>query len=245
MEGRQLEDLYGADPHRVDVVHPGVDLEIFTPGSKAEARARLGIDPSSPILLFVGRIQPLKAPDVLVRAAAELVRNLDHFRDLTVVICGGPSGSGLDRPTSLIDLTRELGIEASVRFEAPGDRSRLADWYRSADLTVVPSHSESFGLVAVESQACGTPVVAAAVGGLPTAVADGVSGVLVAGHDPRDYAHTINQLLTNPLKMRELQGGARMHASTFGWQATTAELLDTYRSAIADYQAVARVAARQ
>lgn len=245
VEGRQLEDLYGADPHRVDVVHPGVDLEIFTPGSKAEARARLGIDPSSPILLFVGRIQPLKAPDVLVRAAAELVRNHDHFRDLTVVICGGPSGSGLDRPTSLIDLTRELGIEANVRFEAPGDRARLADWYRSADLTVVPSHSESFGLVAVESQACGTPVVAAAVGGLPTAVADGVSGVLVAGHDPRDYAHTINQLLTNPLKMRELQGGARMHASTFGWQATTAELLDTYRSAIADYQAVARVAARQ
>jgi D-inositol-3-phosphate glycosyltransferase len=245
VEGRQLEDLYGADPHRVDVVHPGVDLEIFTPGNKAEARARLGVDPNASILLFVGRIQPLKAPDVLVRAAAELLKSHRYSDELTVVICGGPSGSGLDRPTALIDLVRELGIEANVHFEAPGDRARLADWYRSADVTVVPSHSESFGLVAIESQACGTPVVAAAVGGLPTAVADGVSGILVAGHDPRDYAHAIDGLLNNPARLRELQVGARMHASSFGWQATTAELLDTYRSAMTDYRAVAHVAARQ
>jgi D-inositol-3-phosphate glycosyltransferase len=231
-EKRQLVDLYGADPRRVDVVHPGVDLATFRPGDRAAARRAKGLASDSIVLLFVGRIQPLKAPDVVLGAAAVLAQNPSIRDRLRVVVCGGPSGSGLDRPNALIDHARSLGIQDIVRFEPPGDRQALADWYRAADLTIVPSHSESFGLVAVESQACGTPVVAASVGGLRTAVADGVSGVLIPGHDPRMYAETIMRLLANSEQMNQLRAGARMHAAGFGWDNTARGLLDTYRAAI-------------
>jgi D-inositol-3-phosphate glycosyltransferase len=169
---------------------------------------------------------------VVLGAAAVLAQNPSIRDRLRVVVCGGPSGSGLDRPNALIDQARSLGIQDIVRFEPPGDRQALADWYRAADLTIVPSHSESFGLVAVESQACGTPVVAASVGGLRTAVADGVSGVLIPGHDPRMYAETIMRLLANSEQMNQLRAGARMHAAGFGWDNTARGLLDTYRAAI-------------
>jgi D-inositol-3-phosphate glycosyltransferase len=231
-EKRQLVDLYGADPRRVDVVHPGVDLATFRPGDRAAARRAKGLASDSIVLLFVGRIQPLKAPDVVLGAAAVLAQNPSIRDRLRVVVCGGPSGSGLDRPNALIDHARSLGIQDIVRFEPPGDRHALADWYRAADLTIVPSHSESFGLVAVESQACGTPVVAASVGGLRTAVADGVSGVLIPGHDPRMYAETIMRLLADSEQMNQLRAGARMHAAGFGWDNTARGLLDTYRAAI-------------
>ena len=233
-EARQLIDLYGADPQVVDVVHPGVDLEQFTPGEPGVSRRRLGLAEDSVILLFVGRIQPLKAPDILLRAAARLVETDPVLRSrLLVVVCGGPSGTGLEHPTSLSDLAANLGIADIVRFEPPGDREMLADWYRAADITIVPSYSESFGLVAVEAQACGTPVVAAAVGGLRTAVLHETSGVLVEGHDPRDYATVLRHLIDNPERLAELSRGARMHAASFGWAATTTGLLDTYARAMA------------
>jgi len=231
-EKRQLVELYGADPSRIDVVHPGVDLATFSPGDRAAARRTKGVASDSIVLLFVGRIQPLKAPDVLLGAAAVMAQDPAIRERLRVVVCGGPSGSGLDRPNALIEQARALGIQDIVRFEPPGDRTSLADWYRAADLTIVPSHSESFGLVAVESQACGTPVVAASVGGLRTAVADGVSGALVTGHDPRMYAETILRLMSDRTRMAELQAGARMHAAGFGWDNTTRGLLETYRAAL-------------
>ncbi len=232
-EARQLIDLYGADSQAVDVVHPGVDLEQFTPGEPGVSRRRLGLAEDSVILLFVGRIQPLKAPDILLHAAARLVETDPSLRSrLLVVVCGGPSGTGLEHPTSLSDLAADLGIADIVRFEPPGDRQMLADWYRAADISVVPSYSESFGLVAVEAQACGTPVVAAAVGGLRTAVLHETSGVLVEGHDPRDYASVLRHLIDHPERLAELSRGARMHAATFGWAATTTGLLDTYARAM-------------
>jgi D-inositol-3-phosphate glycosyltransferase len=234
-EAHELVEMYGAHEDRVDVVHPGVDLELFTPGSRSAARRRHGLAEDAIVLLFVGRIQPLKAPDVLVRAAAEMVARDPALRArLKVVICGGPSGTGLARPTSLVDLAATLGISDLVRFEPPDNRDGLADWYRAADVTVVPSHSESFGLVAVESQACGTPVVAAAVGGLRTAVDDHVSGLLVEGHDPRDFATAIAAITSQPRLRQELSGGARMHAAAFGWAATTAGLLSSYSAALAN-----------
>jgi D-inositol-3-phosphate glycosyltransferase len=243
-EARELIDLYGAQPDAVDVIHPGVDLDTFTPGSSREARRRLGVRDDAVLLLFVGRIQPLKAPDVLVRAAAEMVRRDPSLRErLIVAICGGPSGTGLQQPTALIDLARDLGIGDLVRFEPPVDRARLVDWYRAADVCVVPSHSESFGLVAVEAQACGTPVVAASVGGLRTAVDDRVSGLLVNGHDPRDFAEAIARI-TNSTELREeLSVGAHMHASSFGWSATSAGLLNTYSAALGNHAAAERSAA--
>ena len=244
VEAEQLVALYDADPDHIDVVNPGVDLQMFSPGSKSDARKELGIALDATMLLFVGRIQPLKAPDILLRAAAELVVMRPEIRSsLVVVICGGASGSGLDRPESLSDLARELGISDLVRFEPPGSRERLVNLYRAADLTVVPSYSESFGLVAVESQACGTPVVASAVGGLTTAVADNVSGRLVQGHNPIAYSHVLNQLIMNPIHRKELSLGARMHAAAFGWENTTAGLLKSYAIALKTYS-VTNIASR-
>src|SRR6185437_2364496 len=148
--------------------------------------------PDADVLLFVGRIQPLKAPDVLLRAAARLVAAEPSLRSrLVVAVVGGPSGSGLAQPTHLADLAGRLGVADLVRFQPPVPQPELVDWYRAASLVVVPSYSESFGLVAAEAQACGTPVVATAVGGLRTAVADGRSGVLVSGHDPAVWADAI------------------------------------------------------
>ena len=243
-EADQLITLYGADPRRVDVVHPGVDLDVFTPGDKKQARSRFGLRQDQVVLLFVGRIQPLKAPDILIKAAAHLVLADPSLRDrLVITVCGGPSGSGLEHPTALADLANELGVTDLIRFEPPGDRQTLADWYRAADIAVVPSHSESFGLVAVEAQACATPVVASSVGGLRTAVADGVSGVLIGSHDPVEYSQAIGALINNPERLHELSAGARMHASTFGWSATTTGLIATYRAALANRQSSTQLTA--
>lgn len=236
-EARQLIDLYSASPQAIDVVHPGVDLATFSPGDRAAARAELGLRPDAHVLLFVGRIQPLKAPDVLLRAVARMVQeDPSRRRDLVVAVCGGPSGSGREQPTALADLAAALGICAIVRFEPPTDRARLAQWYRAADATVVPSYSESFGLVAIESQACGTPVVAASVGGLRTAVADGRSGLLVATHDPADWARALERMSTRERAL--LASGARGHAEGFSWDATAQGLIDSYSRAIGEHAAL-------
>ncbi len=233
-EARQLVELYWADPLRVDTVPPGVDLDQFTPGSAAEARARIGLPADAAVLLYVGRIQPLKAPDVLLRAAAELrATATPELADrLRVVVVGAPSGTGLAEPKWLEALAADLGISDTVDFVPPVDRAALADYYRAADLTIVPSYNESFGLVALESQSCGTPVVAAAVGGLPTAVADGISGVLVDGHDPHDWAAAIGGALDDPARRVLMGRRARLHARSFSWERTTTGLLGAYRAAL-------------
>ena len=232
-EARQLVELYGADPARVATVAPGVDLDLYRPGSRAEAKARLGLAPDARLLLFVGRIQPLKAPDVLLRAAAELVRRDPGLRStLAIAVVGGPSGTGTRHPDYLTDLATELGLADIVRFTPPVSPEDLVDHYRAAEAVVVPSYNESFGLVALEAQACGTPVVAAAVGGLRTAVVDGVSGVLVEGHDPSTYADVLAQLLDEPEWRERLCRGGLAHAARFGWAATAAGVLQTYREVL-------------
>jgi D-inositol-3-phosphate glycosyltransferase len=240
-EAGELVQLYGAEPGRVAVVEPGVDLDRFAPprpGHETEtrvaARRRLGLPDTAPVIAFVGRIQPLKAPDVLLRAAARL---REREPELTLVVCGGPSGSGLDSPTVLGELAASLGIADSVRFLPPLGRDDLPALYRAADLVGVPSHSESFGLVALEAQACGTPVVAAAVGGLVTAVRDGHSGALVAGHDPADWAAVIGALLAEPARRAALARGAVAHARDFSWDRTAAGLMAVYREATVEHRA--------
>jgi D-inositol-3-phosphate glycosyltransferase len=188
----------------------------------------LGVADTERVVAFVGRIQPLKAPDVLLRAAAKLP-------DLRVLIAGGPSGSGLAAPDGLVRLADELGIADRVTFLPPQSREQLVNVYRAADVVAVPSYSESFGLVAVEAQACGTPVVAAAVGGLPVAVRDGISGALVDGHDPDDWAQAIAGVFERgPDTMRH---AAVEHAATFSWAHTVDGLLASYSHAISDYRA--------
>ncbi|WP_073391914.1 D-inositol-3-phosphate glycosyltransferase [Jatrophihabitans endophyticus] len=236
-EARDLVRLYGADPRTVRTVAPGVDLDLFVPGDGAAARARLGLDPTATVLLYVGRIQPLKAPDVLVRAAAALRAEDALPGPLQVVVLGAPSGSGLVHPQALADLSDSLGLRDVVRFRPPAPREVVADYYRAADLTVVPSYNESFGLVALESQACGTPVVAAAVGGLPTAVADDVSGVLVDGHDPAQWAKAIAGVLRGAGVRERLVTGTRRHAERFSWERTADGLLAAYRESIPELEA--------
>jgi len=236
-EARQLIDLYDADPARVNTVPPGVDLEVFAPGDAIAARRRLGLPVDRLVLLFVGRIQPLKAPDILLRAVARLVEHDATLREqLEVVVVGGPSGTGLAEPEQLQKLAGALGIADITRFVRPVHQQVLADYYRAATLTVVPSYNESFGLVAVESQACGTPVVASRVGGLSTAVADGSSGVLIDGHDPSTFADAIRGLLAEPSRLATLRSGAVSHAREFGWNATADGVLAVYRDALTDRQ---------
>ena len=243
-EARQLINLYDADPDRVVTIAPGVDLDVFTPGDATAARQRLGLAPDAVVLLFVGRIQPLKAPDVLLRAAARLVAVDPALRErLVVAVVGGPSGSGLAHPEHLQKLAGSLGIADLTRFVPPVAQATLADYYRAASVTVVPSYTESFGLVAVESQACGTPVVAAGVGGLLTAVADGRSGLLVDGHDPTAYAEAIGRIVAQPSLRDQLAVAGVEHARKFGWGATAGQVLDVYTEAIAEHDSVGRIVA--
>ncbi len=231
-ERQDLVQLYGADLSQVSIVHPGVDTSVFAPRSQGEARASLGLPADAIVLLFAGRIQPLKAPDVLVNAVDILLDRRPELRKrLIVPIVGGMSGSGLDHPTALADLVRQRGLDDVVRFEPPVVQSALAQWYAAATLVCVPSYNESFGLVAVEAQACGTPVVAANVGGLSTAVADGVSGVLVDGHDPADYAAAIEKLIDDESLLAELGRKAVDHAIGFSWDVTVDRTLAVYEAA--------------
>ena len=230
VEAEHLAQYYAADPQKIDVVAPGVDLAVFQPGDKAAARAGLGLGlgQAEQIVAFVGRIQPLKGPDVLLAAMAPIMRAKPHVRLLVV---GEASGSGLS-PGRLMATAEELGVAEQVTMWPAQPPARLAQVYRAADLVAVPSHSESFGLVAIEAQACGTPVVAAEVGGLPVAVAHQVSGVLVDSWEPERWSGEIASLLATPRLLREMGEAGVAHAGRFSWDATVDGLLASYRGAL-------------
>lgn len=235
-ETRQLVELYHADPRRTVTIPPGVDLSTFVPGDRGAARHALGIAPDAVVLAFVGRIQPLKAPDVLLHAAAEMLAVDPTLRSrLVVLVVGGPSGNGLAEPTALQELAGSLGISDVVRFLPPRSGADLVEVYRAADVVAVPSYNESFGLVALEAQACGTPVVAARVGGLPVAVADGRSGVLVPGHRAGQWADALAAVALNTDVRDKLAVGALAHAQEFSWDRTTTALLATYGGAADEF----------
>jgi D-inositol-3-phosphate glycosyltransferase len=235
-EAASLVSLYDACPDTVHVVTPGVDLYNFTPGAgRAAARKEIGIESDAHVITFVGRIQPHKGPELLIRATAEMVTHSPQLRPkLRVFIVGGASGANGSEVERLQELVNWLGIQDVISFSPPVPRAALSNWYRAADLVCVPSYSESFGLVALEAQACGTPVVATAVGGLRTAVADGISGVLVDGHDPRAWSSVLARLLQEPHRRVLLSMGAIEHASHFGWDATARGTLDIYDQVITE-----------
>jgi D-inositol-3-phosphate glycosyltransferase len=225
-ESEQLVRLYGADPTRIELVPPGVDHAFFSPGDRTGARAalkHLDLD-DGPVLLFVGRIQPLKGLDVAVRALAHLGRP-----DATLVVVGGASGIGgaaeVDRIRTLAD---DLGVLSQLRLVDPQPHHLLSTYYRAADVCVVPSRSESFGLVALEAAACGTPVVAAAVGGLRTLVDDGVTGFLVEGRDPGAFADRIGRLLGDAGLAEAIGRQAARRARDYTWSTAAARLRRVY-----------------
>jgi D-inositol-3-phosphate glycosyltransferase len=235
-EAASLVSLYSACPDNVHVVSPGVDLYTFTSGAgRAAARKAVGLNQDALVITFVGRIQPHKGPELLIRATSEMIKHSPQLRPKLVVnIIGGASGANTSEVERLKELVAWLGISDVVQFAPPVPRADLPQWYRAADLVCVPSYSESFGLVALEAQACGTPVVATAVGGLRTAVADGISGVLVDGHDPRAWSSVLSRLIQEPQRRVLLSIGAIEHASHFGWDATARGTLDIYDRVLSD-----------
>lgn len=227
---------YDASPERLAVVAPGVDVGRFTPGSdRATERARreLGIPLRAKVIAFIGRLQMLKGPHILLRAAAELIRR-HPGQNIRVVICGGPSGTGLERPDELHDLAAELGVSGYVRFLSPRPPEELVTVYQAADIIAVPSFNESFGLVALEAQASGTPVVATRVGGLPLTVAEGDSGVLVDGHDPAVWAEALEKLVLDDDLRIAMGAAAPAHAATYSWDATVDRMRAVYARALGD-----------
>jgi D-inositol-3-phosphate glycosyltransferase len=225
VEAQQIAALYGADPDRIDIVAPGVDHAFFSPGPRPPARRALGIRPDGPLLLFVGRIQPLKGLDVAVRTLA----SLDRHPDALLVVVGGPSGpEGEAEMQRGAALAEALGVADRVVWVPPQAHELLSTYYRAADVCLVPSRSESFGLVALEAAACGTPVVAAAVGGLRTLVEPGRTGFLVDDRDPALFAAATSEILDTPLLAGVLSANAAERARGYTWSVAAARLRRLY-----------------
>ncbi|HTZ09125.1 MAG TPA: glycosyltransferase [Acidimicrobiales bacterium] len=231
VEATQLAELYDSDPARIRVVAPGVDHAFFGPGHRPQARRALGLPAGVPLLLFVGRIQPLKGADVAVRALAEL----HEHPDAHLVVIGGPSGPrGEEHLHAIHGLVEALGLGDRVRFEPPQPHELLSTYYRAADVCVVPSRSESFGLVALEAAACGTPVVAAAVGGLTTLVDDGRTGFVVEPSTPEAFARALGTVLGDPARAEELATAAVVRARGYTWAQAAVLLRATYEELAAE-----------
>jgi D-inositol-3-phosphate glycosyltransferase len=223
-EADQLARYYGADPERIEIVPPGVDHAFFSPGDRRGARAALRLDPERPTLLFAGRIQPLKGLDVAIGALAAVRR-----RNSVLVVVGGPSGpEGAAHEARCHDLVNRLGLRDRVIFRPPQPHHLLSSYYRAADVCLVPSRSESFGLVALEAAACGTPVVAAGVGGLLSLVDHDRTGLLVDEREPVAFAGAIDAVLDDPEGAEWLAANAAAKARGYTWSTTAARLRRLY-----------------
>lgn len=226
-EWSQLSCLYGASHDRLKTLHPGVDHELFSPGDRRAARARLGLGEDELVTLYVGRIQPLKGLGLGIEATEQLVGALDH--PLTFVVVGGASGvSGEAEVARLKRLGSELDIEDRVRFVGPQPHTEIPVYYRAADAVLMSSYSESFGLTALEAQACGIPVVATAVGGLGHIVMDGETGYLVEDRDPSVFAARLKTLLSDRDLRAEFSRRAVLSSQRFSWQSTADTTKELY-----------------
>ena len=221
-EAEEVVGLYDADPERVVVIAPGVDHAFFGPGSRTAARRAIGAPPGRPLVLTVGRIQPLKGLDVAVDAFALLPG------DTTLTVVGGPSGpDGVRYLEQVRRRAHSLGVYDRIRWVPPQPHETLASYYRAADVALVPSQSESFGLVALEAAACGTPVVATPVGGLRTLVVDGRTGLL-RDRRPDAFAEAAETVLASPVYAAELGRNAARHAQEFTWSGAARQFVSLF-----------------
>ena len=223
LEKAQMISLYGADPGKIEIIPCGVDLELFHPRPKEEAKAHLGLCPDNHVVLFVGRIEPLKGIDTLLRAMALVAQQYPRWREeVCLTIIGGDasvSPEALDAEMARLHRLRaELGIEELVTFLGARSQEALPDYYSAADVVVMPSHYESFGMVALEAMACGTPVIASRVGGLTYTVLHGVTGLHVPERDPETLALEIVRLLENPDLRERLGRQAQQVAQCYSWK---------------------------
>ena len=242
-ESDELQHHYGARPDRIVVVPPGVDLHTFHPCDQPKSRAQHGVAQDAEVILFVGRIQPLKAPDVLIRATAHLLRLEPARREsLRLIIIGSPSGPEASWAATLPQLASDLGVADVVDFRPHSPRAELFRWYCVADVVGVPSYNESFGLVALEAQACGRPVVATDVSGLRHAVEDRHTGLLVTDHDVGEWAAALGAVLDDSDAAAWLGANAAAHASRFSWDNTAAALIRAYHQARPQPEHVLRLA---
>ncbi len=226
-----MERFYGASPAKVTVIPCGVDVDLFRPVNRNEARRRLGLGEES-VVLFVGRLEPLKGLDIMLRAVAQLER---REATRTLIVGGDPEGDA--EMARLRALCQELGIAERVSFMGRMEQQDLPLYYSAADVSVLPSYYESFGLVALESMACGTPVIASRVGGLPTIVKDGLNGYLIPWRCPEPFADGLEALLGNAAIRRAMSEAARQTALSMGWAAVVDRLLETYRALISEARA--------
>ncbi len=226
VEADQIAELYGADPARIRVVPPGVDHAFFGPGHRPQARRALGLPDEGTLLLFVGRIQPLKGADVAVRALARLAEGGGSYH---LVVVGGPSGPrGEAAYDDLQALAKELGVADRLVMVEPQPHELLSSYYRAADVCLVPSRSESFGLVALEASACGTPVVASAVGGLTTLVDDGRTGYLAEDPTPERFAEAVRRIGRDPLLAERFSTASVLRARQYTWRAAAARMAEIH-----------------
>jgi D-inositol-3-phosphate glycosyltransferase len=234
LEREQMGQLYGADPAKVDVIPPGVDLELFRPVDCEKARAKIGIPTDHRMILFVGRIQPIKGIDTLIRAMAQVIDKRPHLHGkMHLSIIGGAGDPATDGELArLQDLERDLGIDDLVVFLGSRDQDTLVHYYNAASMVVLPSHYESFGMVALEAMACGIPVIASDVGGLSLNIADGYNGYLVPNGNSDELAYKIGLLLDQEELRRQLGQQASEWAQRFSWQNITDETLHVYASAL-------------
>ena len=230
LEAQELMEHYGADPTRLCTSPPGIDHDVFCPGDRTEARRAVGWDLDGTHAVVAGRIQPLKGVDVALEAAAIIASQIPGFR-LSVI--GGASGpTGEAEVSRLVARASEPDLEGVVDFHEAVPHTELAEFYRAADVVMVPSRSESFGLVAAEAQSCGVPVVAARVGGLEHVVADGRSGLLVDGWDPKDHAEAVIRVLSDAKLAARLSSGALRWSERFSWDSTANRFLELYEGAV-------------
>jgi D-inositol-3-phosphate glycosyltransferase len=224
VEAAQLRQLYGVDPERIEIVAPAVDHAFFAPGNRAQARRAINLPPEAQILLFVGRIQALKGLDVAIAAFAQL-----RVPDAVLVVVGGPSGPEGEAEHARVEkLAADLGVADRIIWREPQPHELLSTYYRASNVVLVPSRSESFGLVALEASACGTPVVAAAVGGLRTLVEHGNTGFLVEGRDPAAFAAFAGEVVTNHALADEMGRNGARQALRYQWSISAARLRRLY-----------------
>jgi len=241
LEKNQMTWLYGAPADKISIVPPGVDLERFQPLDKVESREFVGIPPDDKLILFVGRIQPLKGIDVLMKALAIIKRQDPKLlAKVQVSIIGGAPQPDAEIEKAeferLETLRVELGIGDLITFLGAKDQDKLVHYYSAAEMVVMPSHYESFGMVALEAMACGTPIIASDVGGLSFSIEDGFNGYLVPGKDPQALAEKIRMLLKYPILREQFGEQARAWVTRYSWVDIAGELLEVFEDTVLHYQ---------